>query len=985
MVEVTGLVSEFQGQTQLSPGSAGVTACGSTGTVTPTDVTLPAATATALEAYEGMLVRFPQELSVTELFQLGRFGQVTVSAGGRLYQPTNVLDASDTAAVAALQAANNLNRLIVDDSTQAQNPDPIAFGRGGQPLSAANTLRGGDTLTGAVGVLTYTWGGNSASPNAYRLRPLNALTGSAPFIAANPRPTTSPEVGDGSLRVASFNLLNLFNTFTGCSFGVGGGTADCRGADNSTEYDRQLTKEVEAVQLLDADVIGYMEMENDGYGPISAVQALVDALNAEDGAGTWALVDPDAATGVVNSAGDDAIKSGFIYRSAAATPVAGSTWTNLDAVFDRAPVAQTFADGNGSQVTVIANHFKSKGSCPSGTGPDADQGDGQSCWNNRRTLQAGELVAWIDGTIVPESGDEDVMVLGDLNSYAGEDPIGVFEDAGYTNLIRYFQGEQAYSYVFDGQWGYLDYQLASTSLLAQVTGADDLHINSDEPSVLDYNTEFKSAAQQTSLYAPDAYRTSDHDPVLSGLDLGTAAVISGTPPAGTVGTAYSFAFTTSGDPTVSVVEGSLPPGLTLSTDGVLSGTPTDGGSYPVTIEASNAFGSSPLSATIEIAPAASTTTLTADPNPVATGAPVTLTATVSGPVPAGGTVSFSDGGTPIGSAEVHDDGTAELVTSDLPAGSHSITATYGGSTALQSSASDALTVEVVDGVQLGATLPSGAVGVAYSEPVPVTGGGSIEFALTDGTLPPGLSLSADGVLSGTPTEGGSFTFEVTATNEVSSATQSYTVTIAQASTTVTVTSSANPAQLRAPITFTAQVSNDLGLAPTGTVQFLVNGQPAGAPVAVGPDGTATSQELRLPVGGRQVTAAYSGDAALAASVSAPIQQVTQFVVAMLSPAAGQEIEGGSTLTIQFRLTDANGVPIADSTAHAVISGPCRVRVSVVGVQNLPSTCPTYDAQANTFTVQRQTVDRPGPATAKVTIVYPGVTPAQVEETPFTFV
>jgi len=154
---------------------------------------------------------------------------------------------------------------------------------------------------------------------------------------------------------------------------------------------------------------------------------------------------------------------------------------------------------------------------------------------------------------------------------------------------------------------------------------------------------------------------------------------------------------------------------------------------------------------------------------------------------------------------------------------------------------------------------------------------------------------------------------------------------------------------------------------------------------VGPDGTATSQELRLPVGGRQVTAAYSGDAALAASVSAPIQQVTQFVVAMLSPAAGQEIEGGSTLTIQFRLTDANGVPIADSTAQAVISGPCRVRVSVVGVQNLPSTCPTYDAQANTFTVQRQTVDRPGPATARVTIVYPGVTPAQVEETAFTFV
>ena len=74
----------------------------------------------------------PQPLYVTEHFQLGRFGQVVVSSGGRLQQPTNVV--APGAAALALQAANNLNRLIVDDASQAQNPDPILFGRGGEPL-----------------------------------------------------------------------------------------------------------------------------------------------------------------------------------------------------------------------------------------------------------------------------------------------------------------------------------------------------------------------------------------------------------------------------------------------------------------------------------------------------------------------------------------------------------------------------------------------------------------------------------------------------------------------------------------------------------------------------------------------------------------------------------------------------------------------------------------------------------------------------------
>ena len=209
LVRVTGNAGENQGQSQVSAGRH--RRCG-TGSVTPADVTLPVPAADYLEQYEGMLVRFPQTLYVTEHFQLGRFGQVVLSSGGRLPQPTNVT--APGAPALALQAANDLNRIIVDDDSQHQNPDPIVFGRGGQPLSASNTLRGGDTATGIVGVLNYTWAGNTASGNAYRVRPINALGGSVELWAANPRPEAAARVG-GTLRVAGMNTLNFFNTFGG--------------------------------------------------------------------------------------------------------------------------------------------------------------------------------------------------------------------------------------------------------------------------------------------------------------------------------------------------------------------------------------------------------------------------------------------------------------------------------------------------------------------------------------------------------------------------------------------------------------------------------------------------------------------------------------------------------------------------------------------------------------------------------------------------
>ena len=522
LVRVTGTAAEFQDQTQITATS--VTALG-TGSVAPVDVTFPVPSTTYLEQYEGMLVRLPQTMYVTEHFQLGRFGQVVVSVDDRLQQPTSVFEPGPDAD--ALQDLNNRSKLILDDATNAQNPDPIIFSRNETALSAENTLRGGDTITGAVGVMTYTWAGNSASGNAYRLRPIGALGGTFDFVAANPRPEAAPEVG-GQLKVVAMNTLNLFNTWDGrpdnvdnCTFGVGGAPADCRGADDQTEFDRQWPKTVDAILEIGPDVLGVNEIENDGYGPDSAIAFLVQKLNEATAPGTYAYIDADAATGQVNALGTDAIKVGLIYKPGTVTPVGATAALNTPEFVNggdsdprsRPSLIQAFTENATSSTFIVSvNHLKSKGSACDA--PDA--GDGQGNCNTVRLNAVNELVAYL-ATDPTGTGDPDVLIIGDLNSYAKEDPILALEAAGYTNLVSAYLGEDAYSYVFDGQWGYLDYALASPSILDQITGVGEYHINADEPSVLDYNTDFKTAGQIASLYAPDEFRVSDHDPIIVGL------------------------------------------------------------------------------------------------------------------------------------------------------------------------------------------------------------------------------------------------------------------------------------------------------------------------------------------------------------------------------------------------------------------------------------------------------------------------------------
>lgn len=509
-VVVNGQVDEYYGLTQLNQ-VAGIEICASHQSLpSAATVSLPLEDGDALEAVEGMSVAFNQILTVNEVYQLGRYGEFMI-ADGRRYIPTEV--AEPGAAAQAVLEANTLNSLIVEDGVASQNPDPVIFPA--PQLSAYNSLRIGDTLASLNGVMNYAFG-------AYKVIP----TSTPAFQGTNPRTLEPSATPEADLRLASFNVLNYFN-----GDGLGGGFPTDRGAETPLELERQQTKLIAALEALDADVIGLMEIENDGFGANSAIAQLTAALNATQVAGQ----EYDYVAPGVSLIGSDAIAVGLLYRPEVVSPV------NVARILDssnsplsesgeplfiddlnRPALAQSFEHAaSGDRFTVVVNHFKSKGNGDCADFDDCESGDLQGAYNGARTGAAQALVAWLAGN--PTGVDDaDVLIMGDLNAYSMEDPVQTLADGGYHSL----KSEGEYSYVYDGASGNLDHALASDSLAAKVLNVQDWHINTDEPLVLDYNTNYKSAGQVESFYAPTPYRSSDHDPVVIDLAMNAPPVAS---------------------------------------------------------------------------------------------------------------------------------------------------------------------------------------------------------------------------------------------------------------------------------------------------------------------------------------------------------------------------------------------------------------------------------------------------------------------------
>ena len=256
----------------------------------------------------------------------------------------------------------------------------------------------------------------------------------------------------------------------------------------------------------------------------------------------------------------------------------------------------------------------------------------------------------------------------------------------------------------------------------------------------------------------------------SNLQITTASL-----PGGTVGSGYTYPFTASGGAGTyhwSLASGALPVGLTISTAGALNGTPTTTGTFVFTVQVSD--GSTPQQTalkqfTMAIGTAPLSIVTTSVPNGVIGGAYSVILLANGGTTPY--TWSISSGALPAGLAL--DASTGTISGSPTTAGGVSFTVQVVDSSSPQKLAQMgySMTIAAASAVFSITTtgLADGVVGVAYSETIQLSGGATpYVWAVSSGTLPGGLTLNAsNGVIAGTPSASGNFSFTIKATDSSS--------------------------------------------------------------------------------------------------------------------------------------------------------------------------------------------------------------------------
>lgn len=391
--------------------------CGRPG-VTPAVLRLPAPTS-RLTALEDTLVHLDAPLVVTGNHDLGRYGSLRLSVGGRLYETPEV--------------GGRPAGVVLDDGRYARDPRPVPY------LDSNGTRRAGDRVYAVTGILDHAFG-------AWRIHPV------APprFAAGNPR--SPPPRRRGAWRVATFNLENYFISRGG------------RGAPTAEAFRAQQRRLVAALTALDADVLALQEIENRP----AAVRRLVTALNRRLPA---AHRYRSAATG--RDRGGAVLRNAVLYRPSRLRVERVAVDRNR--AHNRAPVAARLRDRHGRRAWVVSVHFKSRGGCPA----DGDVDRGAGCWAQRRIRQAAALGGWLEG--LPGGGR--ALILGDLNAYPGEAPLrALTRGHGLQALaVRQVPPRQRYSYVYRARAGLLDHALATPALAGTVRAVRLWHINADEP------------------------------------------------------------------------------------------------------------------------------------------------------------------------------------------------------------------------------------------------------------------------------------------------------------------------------------------------------------------------------------------------------------------------------------------------------------------------------------------------------------------------
>jgi predicted extracellular nuclease len=417
--------------------------------------------------YEGKLVELNQTLYVTNIGNWNKYGEITLSSK-RLMSPTEVT-LPGSAEYRSIVAENEMDQLILSDGSDELYPNPRPW------TGDKNYIRTGAYTNKVVGVFTI-------EKYGYTITPTETLV-----FEDNERPTKVVKLGDYDVKVCGFNLQIYIATDWDGDYGPA----------SKEESDKQHAKIVKALAAIDADVFGLVEVQQ---GQV-ALNKLADALNALDPSAQYAYIDDG--TQVYGTY----TKAGYLYKTSKVKPLR-QLQSNDTGVKNRKKAQGFEILATGEKFVYMINHFKAKSG--KGSGDNADKGDGQSTYNGDRVREA-TAIATFAMSCATYFGDKDVLVMGDLNAYSMEDPIRIFTDAGYTNLIKKYDSKN-YSYSYRGTVGCLDHALANKDMESQVTGCEVFHINTDESTVFAYDGY---------SYENNMYRSSDHDPVVVGLRLNT--------------------------------------------------------------------------------------------------------------------------------------------------------------------------------------------------------------------------------------------------------------------------------------------------------------------------------------------------------------------------------------------------------------------------------------------------------------------------------
>lgn len=484
-VEVKGEVAEYRGLTEIKNVEL-IKVVEKGIKVKPKKITLPIENFLQWEQSEGMLIEFNQELTITDNFDLGKYGEITLSSIGRVFTPPNLNN--DIESLLKYQDEIKRSRIVINDGRNEQNIFPLPFWDG-----LNNSLRVGSKIQNLTGCLSQLNG-------SYKINATENLE-----IKFDERPLI-PDWNNSNIRIACLNVFNFFN-----GDGRKGGFPTARGAASYNEFVRQRSKLVETIKQLNPDILGLIEIENDGDGEGSAIKDLVDSLNASLSNGDYYeyIHDPKGENG---NPGKDLIKVTCIYKPSVVRPIDKSI-ADINSIHERPPIAQTFQlMANGEILSVVMAHFKSK-VCSRGGIPN-QKIEGVGCFNERRIQQAEALIAFIE-KVQAKANDEDILCLGDFNAYEMEEPIKILEAGDLVRLIK-----NNYSYIFQGQSGLLDHAFATSKLAELLSIATTWHINADEPRILDYNTKYNPP----DLFSNSPFRSSDHDPILIGLNIKSLSI-----------------------------------------------------------------------------------------------------------------------------------------------------------------------------------------------------------------------------------------------------------------------------------------------------------------------------------------------------------------------------------------------------------------------------------------------------------------------------